>query len=202
MSQGIDVLPKAAVQPVCVILHPWQVEWAAYAGKQRTERNAGQVKNKPDYDENPEALQTDIEANTASCLCELATSLFLNQRWNGAYWSPKHHKKAKLDPDVGRGIEVRRTRHLGSGVPVFEHEAARKIQLVQGYVYPDELQQVLEWAEKSPDHFDYAQVMLTGTVPAAVAWENGWQKYPEKRVCGPEFFASVHTLVWDAADCP
>jgi hypothetical protein len=185
---------KPAVQPARVVLHPWQVEWAAYAAEQRTARNTGRVKNKPDYDENPDKLQTDIEANTASCVCELATSLYVNQRWNGPYWHPKHHLTAKRLPDVGRDIEVRRTRHIGAGIPVFEHEAAQKITLVQGYIAPEDLAQILMWAQKGPEHFDYTNVLLVGAVTADVAWEKGWQKYPEKKVCAATWFFSPSRL--------
>lgn len=197
MVQQMTLPPKPQmVLPVSVILHPWQVEWAAYAGSQRTERNTGKVKNRPDYDAKPEALQTDIEANIASCLCELATSLYTNQKWNGAYWSPKHHAAATSLPDVGKNIEVRRTRHLNFGVPVFEQEADDKIQLVQAYITSTDLQDVLNWANKTPDDFEYVTVLLTGTVAADVAWENSWQpkKWKEKRVCPQAFFQSVKTL--------
>lgn len=184
------------VLPVSVIMHPWQVEWAAYAGQQRTERNTGKVKNRPDYNAKPGVLQTDIEANTASCLCELATSLYTNQKWNGAYWSPKHHKDATSLPDVGKNIEVRRTRHLDFGIPVFEDEAKSKIQLVQAYVAPADLQDVLDWARKTPDEFDHITVLLMGTVAADIAWQNSWQPktWKEKRICPRTFFKSVKTL--------
>lgn len=182
------------IKPVNVILKPWQVEWAAYAGQQRTERNIGKVTNTPDYDVNPDSLQTDIEANTASCLCELATSIYVNQRWNGAYWHPMYHSEASQTPDVGRDIEVRRTRRLENSIPVFQKEADRKIQLVQAYVAPEELACVLNWAATSSESFNYAIVTLTGTVPAEIAWKNGWQKYPEKRVCPQKFFLPVESL--------
>jgi hypothetical protein len=193
MPQGL-VMEQKTVRPVSVILHPWQVEWAAHAGQERTDRNIGHVKNKPDYEENPDALQTDIEANTASCLCELATSLYANQRWNGPYWHPKHHPVAKGLPDIGRNIEVRRTRNIGAGIPVFEHEAERKIVLVQAYVSPDDLRQTLAWAQTGSDAFEHVNVLLVGTVCAAVAWEKGWQKYPEKKVCPASMFCSVEAL--------
>jgi hypothetical protein len=189
---------KPLAQPVGVILKPWQVEWAAYAGKQRTERNAGKVVNTPDYDVNPDSLQPDLDANTASCLCELATSIYTNQRWNGPYWSPKHHAEAKQTPDVGRDIEVRRTRELGRGIPVFEREAEREFRLVQAYISPEELTRVLEWAAADNDEFDFAEIVLTGTVPAAVAWKHGQQLYPDKRVCPARHFSSITSLTYGA----
>lgn len=189
-----DLKNKSLAEPVCVILQPWQAEWGAYAGQQRTVRNAGKVVDKPDYDGNHDVLQPDLDANTASCLCELATSIYTNQRWNGPYWHPKHHVAAQT-PDVGRNIEVRRTRTLGNAIPVFEHEAEKKLQLVQAYISPEELSTVLDWATNNPDDFDYVNVFLTGTVPADVAWKNGWQKYPEKRVCPVRFFSSVVSLI-------
>ena len=187
---------KLLTHPVSVILKPFQVEWAAYAGDQRTKRNAGKVVNTPDYDVNPAALQPDLHANIASCLCELATSIYLNQRWNGPYWSPKHHSEAKQIPDIGRDIEVRRTRELGRGIPVFEREAEREFRLVQAYITPEELDRVLGWAAEDNDAFDFAAIVLTGTVPAAVAWKNGEQLYPNKRVCPARYFSSIASLTY------
>lgn len=188
MEEGCIV----AILPVTVWLEPWQVLWGAYAAKQRTDLNAGRVKNKPDY-QNPGVLQTDIEANTASCLCELATSLYTNQSWNGPYWHPKHHKQASKAPDVGRDIEVRRTRNVGSGIPVFEHEAQQNRRLVQAYIAPDVLQRVLD---ADPD-YPGIEILLTGTILASRAWALGYQKYEEKRVCSPQFFTSVVSLAPD-----
>lgn len=188
---ALTVVPTA----VSVVLKPWQVDWAAYAGAQRTVRNIGKVKNTPDYDVAPETLQTDIEANTASCLCELATSILLNQRWNGPYWHPEHHKEASHTPDVGKNIEVRRTRTIGGSIPVFPQEAERRIQLVQAYISDEELQQVL--AVEDTAKFETARVLLLGAIDAETAWEKGSQKYPVKRMCAPEWFYSVSKLLVD-----
>lgn len=175
-----------SVAPVQVMLEPWQVDWGAYAAKQRTARNDGKVKNKPDYT-NSAVLQTDIEANTASCLCELALSLFTKQSWNGPYWYPEYHSAASRAPDVGLLFEMRRTRNLGSGIPVFEREAKLGRILVQGYIAPEHLQAVLD----SDPKYVRTPVLLTGFVSARIAWQYGYQKYPEKRVCNSTLFQSV-----------
>lgn len=181
--------------PVPVILKSWQVVWAAHAGAQRTKLNKGKVEDKPDYKDKEDALQPDIVASTASCLCELAVSIYLNQRWNGPYWDPKkHHGSAKQAPDVGHNIEVRRTRTLGSEIPVHEHEATKNLQLVQAYIDDKEIAEVLDWAEKGIDYFDYVTIILTGTVPAEIAWNNGAQTYEDKRTCPARFFSSVAFL--------
>lgn len=176
-----------SVAPIRLTLEPWQVDWGAYAAKQRTARNKGKVKNKPDYNSNPAALQTDIEANTASCLCELALSLYTKQSWNGPYWYPEYHSVASRAPDVGLHFEMRRTRNLGSGIPVFEREAKLGRMLVQGYISPEDLQRVLD----SDPNYVSTTILLTGFVSARTAWNHGYQKYPEKRVCNPSFFQSV-----------
>lgn len=192
-SNTATIEPKTAVKPLVVILKPWQVDWASYAGAQRTARNANKAKNKPDYDVNPAVLQTDIEANTASCLCELATSIALNQRWNGPYWNYEHRKEAGNSPDVGYNIEVRRTRTIGGGIPVKPEEATKKIKLVQAYVSDEDLQQVLACEDVA--NFQTVRVELLGAVDSDVAWAHGAGSLPEKRYCGPEWFYPVAELI-------
>jgi hypothetical protein len=188
-----------APEPVLVVLKSWQVDWAAYAGAQRTARNVGQVVDKPDYTMAPKSLQTDIEANTASCLCELATSIALNQRWNGPYWHPDLHRaEPDQGPDIGYNIEVRRTRTIGGDIPVKPYEPEKKIRIVQAYIADEELQAVLACDDTMK--FQSARVSLLCAIDADIAWARGVHRDSkgepsEKRWCNPKWAYSVSELL-------
>ncbi len=200
MSQGFVLKKhKTAVirtaYPMC-ILTPWQVEWGAHAGAERTKRNAGRVKDKPDYDGSHGKLQPNIQANTASCLCELAASLYVNQRWNGPYWHPQHQSKADDFPDVGYGVEVRRTRTIGGTLPVFPREARSDLILVQAYISQEDLDEVLMWSQKGSEYFEYVKIDFLGAVYGDVAYARGDDtQYSEKKTCKPEWFFSAEELL-------
>lgn len=169
---------------VSILVPPWHVQIAAHCASKRL--HAIGRRDRPDY-RNKAALQPEPIANLAACLCELAVSLYYDRRWNGPYWEMKYHREANLLPDVGECIEVRRTRTLrGGGVPVKQSEASKGYWLVQAYVSDDVLSSVYK-KEKCD-----TTVTLTGQVLAEVAWNNGAQRYPEKRVCPAELLRPVN----------
>lgn len=186
-------------EPVRVILKPFQVEWAVYAGRQRTIRNLGKVKNTDDYKEKADKLLPDLDANIASCLCELATSVYTKQSWNGAYWSPKDHDDASVMPDVGWNIEVRRTKeNNGNGIPIKPSEIKKNMQMVQAFIDEKyDLPMVLSWLAKddgSGTAYDCVDILLLGTISAVAAEPFCQQTYDAKMVCPAELLVSVETL--------
>lgn len=158
---------------------PWHVTLAMHCARQRL--NAMGRRDRPDY-RAKHLLQSEPMANLAACLCELAVSLHYDRRWNGPYWDMKHHRTASRLPDVGECIEVRRTRAIGNGVPVKESDAQKHYWIVQAYVDDETLTRLLSGGDAQPDLSDVC-VSIVGQVEAAVAWEQGSQRYPEKRVC-------------------
>lgn len=179
---------------VAVSLAPWHVEWAVYAGLKRVEFNTGRAKDKPAY-QNKKVLQSEPKANIAACLCELATSIHLNQMWNGPYWRNKYHKDAAVLPDVGRDIEVRRTRTVGGEIPVKYGDTVSNWLLVHGYVPDPPLDQIVTraLAGQEPANVDVT-VWLLGQVRANIAWNNGhfvdgWDD--DKKSCPARFLEAM-----------
>ena len=201
---SFDPKKEAAYSPEClphyekVFLTPWQVEWAVLAGMERYSRNKNcDVQDTDDYKE-PENKQPEDIANVSTCLCELATSIRLNKRWNGAFWSPKYHKAASSAPDVGYDIEVRRTRYLPNSVPIKEAEkdSGRGIHVVQAYISFSDVVEGLQHFHDKKDKFSEMTVWLTGTIPAAEGWKHSvtHQSYSTKLACPARFLRPVSTL--------
>lgn len=194
MTNNAAVLPT----PVTVTLHPWQVDLAAHCGAERATRNAGRVKDTVDYT-NKGCLQPELDANIATCMCELAVSVYLRQSWNGPYWSPEHPRAGRPAYDVGANIEVRRTRTLDGGeIPVKPSEASAKIdvQIVQAYV-PDEVAcEVVRWFYAGSSAFEYVNVVITGVISAKTAWEKS-KKDPKKQKqnCSQRWLRDISTLL-------
>lgn len=182
-----------------VFLTPWQVEWGVLAGMERYRRNKDcDVQDTDDYKEKENKQPEDI-ANVSTCLCELATSLRLNKRWNGPFWSPKYHKPASSAPDVGYNIEVRRTRYLPNSVPIKEDEkdSGRRIHVVQAYVPFNDVVVGLEQFRSGKDQFSEMTVWLTGTILAAEGWKNSFahSSYSTKLACPAWLLQPVCTLL-------
>lgn len=178
------MMKAASGDSVVVAVPPWHVDVAVHCAKQRLQARGRQ--DRPDY-RNKSVLQPEPIANLAACLCELAVSLHYDRRWNGPYWQMKYHRQANVLPDVGECIEVRRTRTpVGGGVPVKQSEANKNYWLVQAYVSDEVLMDVHN--QRPCD----VTVSLTGQVLASVAWRNGVQRYPEKRVCPAKFLKEVN----------
>lgn len=160
-----------------VYLTPWQLRWAEYAGKMRTEANQN-TKDRPDYQDHS-VLQDDLIANIAACKCELAVSLLLNQSWNGPYWEASEHKEASKLPDVGKNVEVRRVREAGNPMPVKITETGCDLFQV--------------WDDKAnPD-----RLVVTGWAPGWYAWAHGEQRYAEKRALSVDKLWALHAYERD-----
>lgn len=179
---------------VAVSLAPWHVQWAVDAGLKRVEFNIGRAKDRPAY-QNKKILQPEPKANIASCLCEIATSVHLNQTWNGPYWRNKYHAQASVLPDVGRDIEVRRTRTFGGPIAVKLSDTVSNWLLVQAYIPEPPLDKIVELALAGQEPTDEdVTVWLLGQVRANIAWNNGylvegWDD--DKKYCDARFLAAM-----------
>ena len=90
-------------------LETWEYEWAAAVAMRRTTSNW----NKQDaaHYNDKSKMEDNRTANHAATLCELAVAKATNQYWSGSAWCSHDQKKyGSVTIDVGRNIEVKRSR--------------------------------------------------------------------------------------------
>lgn len=96
------------MEPVLIILEPWEYEHACDVGIRRYTANWGK-QDAPHY-ANKKLQEDNRTAQVASAVCELAVAKHTNRYWSGHVWHASEHNKYRNIPDVGRNIEVRRLR--------------------------------------------------------------------------------------------
>ena len=98
-----------------VRLDDWELEWATHVAVKRNEANEGR-QDAAHYD--PARMQDNLTASVAACVAELAVAKACNLYWDGSYWKAGEHRRFADRADVGKNVEVRRTRSAGGRLPV------------------------------------------------------------------------------------
>jgi len=136
---------------VIVRLETWEREWAEHVARQRNAANEGKA-DAAHYD--PSRMQDNLTASIASCVAELAVAKACNLYWDGSYWPAERHREFADRADVGRNVEVRRTRSVNGRLPVRKRDAERDRVMALAFPVPP----------------DFVEVRIFGTVGARRAW--------------------------------
>jgi hypothetical protein len=128
-------------QMTVITLTPWEYQHASNIGIARFAANWESI-NAKHYKQ--ERMQDDRTAQVAATICEIAVAKATNRYWSGSVWSAKDHQKYKSIADVGKNIEVRRSRNNNT-VAVRKHQLGKNLVLFGAYAIPEEFRQVEIW---------------------------------------------------------
>jgi hypothetical protein len=137
-----------------VRLETWEREWAEHVARKRNEANVGK-QDAAHYD--PARMEDNLVAAVASCVAELAVAKACNLYWDGSYWEAGRHREFSDRADVGRNVEVRRTRKAAGRLVIRARDVKRGRVMALAYPVPPE----------------FVEVVVVGTIAAERGWELG-----------------------------
>jgi hypothetical protein len=119
---------------------------------------------------NNDRKQNDLLASINSAVAECAVAKHTNQYWHAGVWTNDKHLLFKDQADVGKNIEVRRTREPYNPIPVRKSDVTRG-RVVFGVYVKD---------------FEYEEVDIVGYIKSEDGWAIGkrpdWDRYDDNRV--------------------